>query len=135
MINWTDYQFEKKTILIVEDTESSILFFNAALSRSKAKLLWAKDGAEAIERFISNYADIDIVLLDLNLPKVSGFDVLKKIRNISSEIPVIVQTAYLFSGERKSSMDLGANDFISKPIQLDELLENMAKYLNTEYAV
>ena len=135
MINWTDYQFEKKTILIVEDTESSILFFNAALSRSKAKLLWAKDGAEAIERFISNYADIDIVLLDLNLPKVSGFDVLKKIRNISSEIPVIVQTAYLFSNERKSSMDLGANDFISKPIQLDELLENMAKYLNTEYAV
>lgn len=132
MITWTDYQFADKTILVVEDTETSIKFFEAALRRSEASLLWAKSGEEAINILNNNIDNIDIVLLDLNLPGINGFEVLKHIRNVAPQLPVIVQTAYLFSGEKNTSFNMGANDFISKPIQLNELLENIAKYLSPE---
>ncbi|MFK5854585.1 MAG: response regulator [Bacteroidota bacterium] len=133
MITWTDYQFTDRTILVVEDTETSIKFFDAALRKSNANLLWAKSGEAAIDMIDKKYDSIDVVLLDLNLPGISGFEVLKHIREISDDIPVIVQTAYLFSGEKNTSFTMGANDFISKPIQLNELLENIAKYLTPEF--
>jgi CheY-like chemotaxis protein len=130
MIEWADYQFFDKTILIVEDIDTSIKFFDAALKKSQAKLLWAANGEEAMAIINSNLGKIDLVLLDLNLPGINGFDVLKHIRSLDNELPVIVQTAYLFSGEKKTSISMGANGFISKPIQLNDLLYNIAKYLN-----
>ncbi|NQU35359.1 MAG: response regulator [Bacteroidetes bacterium] len=132
MMEWADYQFADKTILVVEDIDTSIKFFDAALRKSQAKILWSKTGEEAIEILENHIADIDLVLLDLNLPGVNGFDVLKYLRDIDPELPVIVQTAYLFSGERKTSLSMGANGFISKPVQLVELLNNIAKFLNPE---
>lgn len=134
MIEWTDYQFTDKTILVVEDVETSIKFFDAALRKSQANILWAKNGEDAIEILNKNLDQIDLVLLDLNLPGINGFEVLKHIRNLNIELPVIVQTAYLFSGEKKTSLSMGANGFISKPIQLNDLLYNIAKYLNPELA-
>ncbi len=133
MIELDDYQFPDRTILIVEDTETSIKFFNAALRHSQAKLLWAKSGEVAIDILNENINSIDLVLLDLNLPGINGFEVLKQIRQEDSNLPVIVQTAYLFSGEKKTSFLMGADAFISKPIQLNDLLSNIAKYLTPEY--
>jgi len=135
MITWSDYQFADKTILVVEDTETSIKFFDAALRKSEASMLWAVSGEKAIDILNNNIDAIDIVLLDLNLPGINGFEVLKHIRKVAPDLPVIVQTAYLFSGEKNTSFSMGANDFISKPIQLNELLENIAKYLNPALAI
>lgn len=125
MINWSDYVFPDKTILVVEDTETSIRFFDAALKKSKANILWAANGKDAIEILDDEKYHIDLVLLDLNLPGLNGFDVLKHIRTMNQELPVIVQTAYLFSGEKNKSMEMGANSFLSKPVQLDDLLLNI----------
>ncbi len=130
MREWSEYQFADKTILVVEDTETSIKFFDAALSKSEARIIWATTGDEAIDLLSEFIDEIDLVLLDLNLPGLNGFDVLKFIREADPELPVIVQTAYLFSGERKTSMSMGANAFISKPIQLDDLLNNIAFQLS-----
>ncbi len=125
----TNFDFSGKVILVVEDTETSNRFYNAALSRTNAKLLWAIDGEEALEKIKEN-DDIDVVLLDLNLPGISGFDVLKNIRKTDKELAVIVQTAYVLSGEEAACYELGANDFITKPIMLDQLLTSLSKYLN-----
>lgn len=119
--------FKNKTILIVEDTESSIRFFDAALKRTGANILLAGDGDEAVQLFDDN--KVDLVLLDLNLYSTSGFDVLKHIRKDDKKTPVIVQTAYILSGEEQESRVLGANDFIAKPIKLDQLLLMIRKYL------
>ncbi len=132
MIEWSDFQFPDKTILVVEDIDTSIKFFDAALRKSQAKILWAKNGDEAIKMLNENIDIIDLVLLDLNLPGLNGFEVLKYLREVDTELPVIVQTAYLFSGERKTSLSMGANGFISKPVQLNDLLNNIARYLNPE---
>ena len=122
-----NFDFSGKVILIVEDTETSNRFYNAALSRTNAKLLWALDGEEALEKLKDN-KDIDVVLLDLNLPGISGFDVLKNIRKTDDELSVIVQTAYVLSGEEAACYELGANDFITKPIMLDQLLSSLQKH-------
>lgn len=123
-----DFDFSGKVILIVEDTETSNRFYNAALSRTNAKLLWALDGEEALFKLKDN-SDIDVVLLDLNLPGISGFEVLKNVRKTDKKIAVIVQTAYVLSGEEAACYELGANDFITKPIMLDQLLSSLKKYL------
>lgn len=128
MSTLNDFDFTGKVILIVEDTETSNRFYNAALSRTNAKLLWALDGEEALVKLHDN-SDIDVVLLDLNLPGISGFDVLKKIKKADKKLAVIVQTAYVLSGEEAACYELGANDFITKPIMLDQLLSSLEKYL------
>jgi len=128
MSTLNDFNFSEKSILIVEDTETSNRFYNAALSRTNARLLWAIDGEEALVKLKDNN-DIDVVLLDLNLPGISGFEVLKKIRTNDTNISVIVQTAYVLSGEEAACYELGANDFITKPIMLDQLLTSLEKHL------
>lgn len=128
MSTLNDFDFSGKVILIVEDTETSNRFYNAALSRTNAKLIWALDGEQALLRLNENN-DIDVVLLDLNLPGISGFDVLKKIRKTNKNLAVIVQTAYVLSGEEAACYELGANDFITKPIMLDQLLSSLEKHL------
>lgn len=135
MTEWADYQFPDKTILVVEDIDTSIKFFDAALRKSQATILWAYNGEEAIKILDENIDNIDLVLLDLNLPGVNGFDVLRYLRDFNKELPVIVQTAYLFSGERKTSLSMGANGFISKPVQLNNLLSNVARFLDPEISL
>ncbi len=121
------FDFNNKNILIVEDTITSSRFFDAALSRTNANLFWAEDAEEAIKIFDAD--KIHLVLLDINLLTTSGFDVLKYIRKKDSEIPVIVQTAYILSGEEEMSFKLGANDFIAKPIKLRQLMDTVEKFL------
>jgi DNA-binding response OmpR family regulator len=122
------FDFNHKNILIVEDTITSSRFFDAALSRTNANLFWAEDADEAIDIF--NKEKIDLVLLDLNLLTTSGFDVLKYIREKDKKIPIVVQTAYILSGEEDMSFKLGANDFIAKPIKLNQLIETVGKFLS-----
>jgi CheY-like chemotaxis protein len=119
---------ENLTILIVEDVETSIRFFKAALSNTKAKLLYAESGKEAINKIL-NFPEISLVLLDLNLPDVNGFEVLRYIREKDSKLPVIVQTAYILSGEKEKSFALGANYFLEKPIHLDKLYKTIENCL------
>jgi len=128
MSTFDDFDFSGKVILIVEDTETSNRFYNAALTRTNAKLLWALDGEKALTQLEKN-SDIDVVLLDLNLPGISGFEVLKSIRKNDKKLAVIVQTAYVLSGEEAACYELGADDFITKPIMLEQLLGSLKKFL------
>lgn len=126
------FDFNNKNILIVEDTVTSSRFFDAALSRTNANLFWAEDADDAIKIFDDK--KIDLILLDLNLLTTSGFEVLKYIRKKDKNIPVVVQTAYILSGEEEMSFKLGASDFIAKPIKLNRLMETVMKFLNEEKA-
>lgn len=114
------YDLKDKVILIVEDIDTSSRFYKAALKSTNAKLILVENGQTAIDVFDSS-THIDLIFLDLNLPDFDGFEVLKYIRKIDKDIPVIVQTAYMLSGEEEASYELGANDFITKPITIELL--------------
>ncbi|WP_462319167.1 response regulator [Marinilabilia sp.] len=117
-----------KVILVVEDVDTNKIFFDAALRRTNAKILWAKDGQQAIDLF--NEKKIDLVLMDLQLPVMDGYAATREIKKVNPEVPVIAQTAHVMSGEREKCMEAGCDDYLAKPIRLQILIETLSKFLN-----
>ncbi|NJK87082.1 MAG: response regulator, partial [Bacteroidales bacterium] len=94
--------FQNKKVLVVEDIESNYLFVQHALKVTEADIFWAKNGMEAIEKF-KNHPSIDIIIMDMNMPILNGYEATKKIKQMHSHIPVIALTAYAMEGDRKKS--------------------------------
>jgi two-component system, cell cycle response regulator DivK len=126
--NALNQNWEDKNILVVEDVDTNKIFFDAALRRTKANILWAKDGQEAIDIFKANR--VDLVLMDLQLPVMDGYTATREIKKINPDIPVIAQTAHVMSGEREKCIEAGCNDYLAKPIRLQILIDTLSKYLN-----
>lgn len=122
------YLWEGKTVLIVEDNETSNIYFEAALRKTKASLIWAKNGLEAIEKVKTN-AQIDLILMDINMPKMDGIEATRIIKTLYPKIIVVVQTAFILSGEERMCQEAGCDEFITKPIRLKYLLDTLNRYL------
>jgi two-component system, cell cycle response regulator DivK len=125
------YSWKGKTILVVEDTETSTRYFEAALIKTAATLYWAYNGKDAID-LVKNENDIDLILMDIHMPIMNGFEATKEIKKMRPNIPIIVQTAYVLSGEEEKSYDAGADSFLSKPIKYSTLLQTIARFLSPE---
>jgi CheY-like chemotaxis protein len=117
---------QTKKILIVEDDVSSRLYLKKILEKTGASLLIACDGKEAIEAAISN-PDIDIILLDIQLPLIDGYGVAKRIREFRNDVIIIAQTAYSLIGDREKIIASGFDDYIVKPIFPQQLIETITK--------
>jgi len=126
----TTKQINKHRILIVEDNEINYLYIDALLENLKieCEILHAKNGKEAVE-FCKNNTEIEIVLMDIKLPIMNGYEATKQIKKLFPNIPVIAQTAYSTIEERKQVFLAGCDDFISKPINIEEFKEIINKYL------
>ena len=109
----------KQTILIIEDENTICNFISTTLVANDYKVLKTTNGREAISSF-SSYCP-DVILLDLGLPDMDGLDVLKQIRSWSS-VPIIIVSARDQEKEKVTALDLGADDYITKPFGTSELL-------------
>lgn len=109
----------KQTILIIEDENTICNFISTTLLANDYKVLKALNGKDAISSFLSYCPDV--ILLDLGLPDMDGLDVLKKIRSWSS-VPIIIVSARDQEKEKVTALDLGADDYITKPFGTSELL-------------
>jgi CheY-like chemotaxis protein len=118
-----------KKILIVEDDLSSRLYLNKILEKAGVKIMNAGDGQEAINA-IQNSPDIDIILMDIQLPVIDGYTALTKIREIRKDIKVIAQTAYGLLGDKEKILDSGFDDYIIKPILAQNLIDKLISNLN-----
>lgn len=114
-------------ILIVEDDETSAEFLSLILKSYIGEILLAPNGTEAIEIFTRN-PDIDLVLMDIKLPEMDGFEVTRKIREIDKDVIIIAQTAYGLSADKVKAKEAGCNDYISKPIDNTLLQALIKKY-------
>jgi PAS domain S-box-containing protein len=121
------YDWHSKSILVVEDDDSSYDFFERILRRTNANLKRAEDGLQAIKYFRNN--NFDIVLMDIRLPRMDGYKTMKKIKSYNSETPIIAQTAYAMQGEREKCLKSGFDDYISKPVKINDLLKMIDRYL------
>lgn len=119
---------KKVKILIVEDQESNQQYYTALLKPGNFELIQAHNGTEGIAAFDKN-PDVDLILLDLKMPDINGFEVLKEIRKKDTKVPVIAQTAYAMSADREKCLEAGFNDYIAKPVQREKLLNLIAKYI------
>ncbi len=123
-----DYDFIGRTILIAEDEEVSRFFFEKALKKTRANLFFVNDGFDAVEMIRENL-EIDLVLMDIRLPRMNGLEATAKIKELIPEIPVIIQTAYAMQSARDEAMTSGCDEFITKPIKIETLLSILKKHL------
>jgi DNA-binding response OmpR family regulator len=107
-------------ILVVEDEPAIAGAISAALSASGYQIRLAADGEEAW--FLGDTEDFDLVVLDLGLPKIDGLAVLKRWRGAGRQMPVLILTARGAWPERVEGIDAGADDYLAKPFQIEELL-------------
>ena len=119
---------QNKTILIVEDEENNYYFLHEVVSKFKANPIWAKNGQEAID-LIEKNNDVVLVLMDMKMPVMNGYEATRQIKKIRPDIPIIAQTAYAMPGERDQILEAGCDDYVSKPIVLNDLYEKIENLL------
>lgn len=117
-----------QTILIVEDDEESRELLEIILTMEKANCISTKHGAEAIDLCNNNPA-ISIVLMDINLPFMNGYDATAEIKKTRPGLPVIAQTALTLSGDQEKAHEAGCDDYIPKPFTKEKLLKTILKHL------
>ena len=120
---------KEEVILVAEDDNINFLLIENILKSYNFKIIRAKDGVEAVE-FCKTNQEIDLVLMDIKMPNLDGYEAFTEIRKINPTIPIIAQTSYSFEEELDKIKKLGFNNFISKPIQKQKLLELIKVYLN-----
>ncbi|MBN1184374.1 MAG: response regulator [Bacteroidales bacterium] len=116
-----------KKILIVEDDVANYIYIQEILENAGMKIFLSENGAEAVE-FVSRNTDIDIILMDMKMPVMDGLEATKRIKEKYSHIPIIMQTAFAQTDDRQMAINGGCDDYISKPFNIDELLELINKY-------
>ena len=118
-----------KKILIVEDDLSSRLYLNKILEKTGVSILNAGDGQEAVNVALSN-PDLDIILMDIQLPVMDGYSALSKIREFRKDLIIIAQTAYGLLGDKEKIINSGFTDYIIKPILSQNLIEKLVSNLS-----
>jgi hypothetical protein len=119
-----------KTLLIVEDEESNFMLLINILKNKNFRMLHAKNGKEAVEVCTSD-PSIDLVLMDIKMPVMNGYEATRHIKYQRPNLPVIAQTAYALNGDKEMTLSAGCDDYISKPIKRQELLLLIDKYLKS----
>lgn len=123
-INWND-----KHILVVEDEPMTYKLIQIMLGKTGAILYKAMDGREAVEYCKNSYNKVDLILMDIGLPKMNGYDATKMIRKTNPNIPIIAQTAYVLKEQKDRCFESGCNEYLAKPYSSDELIKIMSKFL------
>jgi PAS domain S-box-containing protein len=122
-----DVDWNGKNILIAEDEENNYFLLEEFLRDTGARLFWAKEGLECVKMFTEH--SIDLVLLDIKIPNLSGYEVVGELKKINKKVPVIAQTAYALTGDKERILQAGCDDYISKPIEMSAIFAKIKKYL------
>ena len=124
-----DNELSDFKVLITEDEETSDLFLTEVLKNFSKEILHAKNGKEAVD-ICKQTNNIDFILMDIKMPEMDGYEATRQIRKFNSNVIIIAQTAYAFTGDREKAINAGCNDYITKPIKKNELMKIMVKYLS-----
>jgi CheY-like chemotaxis protein len=124
-------QIPELKILIVEDDPTSEIIISRAVRDISKEVLNVRNGLDAVET-CRNTPDIDLVLMDIQLPYMDGYEATRQIRRFNKSVIIIAQTAYALTGDKEKSIQAGCNDYISKPINKDLLLTLIKRQLEIQ---
>lgn len=122
------YNFNNYTIMVAEDTPYNYEYLHSILQKTGANVIWAKDGIDVLNLY--NSSKVDLILMDIQLPEISGYEATSQIRKKDTNIPIIAQTAFAMPEEKDKCLKSGCNEVLVKPIMMDDVLTTVAKYLN-----
>lgn len=123
--NFSDILFDK-SILVVDDDYATYVLITALLEKTGAKMQWAENGLKAVE-FVNRNPNIDLILMDLQMPVMDGRQAIKHITKINNEIPIIIQSCNIENFHVKDEMKSPNIGFIEKPYDLNELIKKVLK--------
>lgn len=115
-----------KTILIVEDTDLNIDLMSQVLEE-EYRVLIARDGRQGIE--MAKEHRPDLILMDISLPVMDGYEATRQIRQILPSIPILGLSAHAMAGDEQKAMQAGCNDYLTKPVDDDLLIQKIKEYL------
>lgn len=121
------FDWSGKTALMVEDDPVNMRFLTVLLLKTKINLLYASDGREAVE--IARTSPLDVVLMDMNLPVMDGYEATRQIKQFKPELPVIAQTAHAMNDDRDNCMNAGCDEYMAKPIDKYRLYSLIDQFL------
>jgi len=124
----TEYKFKGELILIAEDDDNSYSFLEEILNSKGLSAIRASNGAESVELCKTN-PDIKLILMDIKMPKMDGIEAVKIIKEFLPDLPIIAQTAFAMETDLKKSLSAGCDDYISKPINTNLLLQKIKTLL------
>ena len=101
------------------------------LAETKATILWARNGQEAVDA-MKAHPEIDLVLMDIKMPVMNGYDATAKIREFNKDVIIIAQTAYALTGEKEKTIAVGCNYYITKPIEINVLMNTLSGFLKNK---
>ncbi|MEG4056661.1 MULTISPECIES: HAMP domain-containing protein [unclassified Microcoleus] len=126
----TDSTLAGKTVLIVDDDMRNIFALTSMLERHKMEVVYAENGREGIAK-LQNTPEINIVLMDVMMPEMDGYETMQAIRNMPqfASLPMIALTAKAMKGDREKCIEAGASDYITKPVDTEQLLSLLRVWL------
>lgn len=114
-------------MLIAEDNEESTFYLSLIVKPFAQEVITVKTGLDAIEACIKN-PDINLVLMDIQMPDMDGYEATRQIRKFNKEVVIIAQTAFAFNGDKNKALEAGCNDYISKPFRKVDMIQLIEKY-------
>ena len=126
---FSDFNWKDKVILVVEDDEINYQFIEALLEKTQAQLLHAENGVQALE-LCKTISQIDLILMDIKLPEVNGYQITRDIKQFRHEVPIIAQTAFPLAEVEEKCLESGCEDVITKPIEIPLFFSKVNKYLS-----
>jgi PAS domain S-box-containing protein len=120
--------WKTKTVLIAEDVEASFILISELLTGTGVHILHAKDGHEAVD-CCEKYPEVDLVLMDIKMPNMDGYEAMKRIKKLKPGLPIIAQSAYAMPSEQQKALDAGADDYLTKPISQPELIKKIEQLI------
>jgi CheY-like chemotaxis protein len=121
------YHFPGKTLLIVEDDTYNAAYIKEILSNTGLNIIYTEFGNDAVK--IASEKSLDLVLMDIRLPDINGYEATRQIKRLKPNLKIIAQTAYAADDDKQKAFDAGCSDYISKPTKKDPLLSMINKYL------
>jgi len=133
------FDFSEHTILIAEDVEINREIMSAILTESEVSIEYAENGKEAVSLFNANPDKYDLILMDINMPEMDGYEATRSIRALNhsraKEIPIVAMTANVFKEDIERCLASGMNDHTGKPIDSDDLFRHLDKYLKNSVSI
>jgi CheY-like chemotaxis protein len=119
-----------RKVLIVDDDVRNVFALTSALEAHGMDVAYAENGREALERLQAD-ADVDLILMDIMMPELDGYETTRAIRAMPAfnELPIIALTAKAMKGDREKSINAGASDYITKPVEVEQLVSLMRVWL------
>lgn len=125
---------EKFTILLADDDYLNHVFYNEILPEDKFEIIYFDNGRDAVIECRDN-SNIDLVLMDMRMPQIDGMRAIRKIRQFNSELPILIQSAYISQDDFNQISSMHNIDFIDKPVREELLLSKMHKLLKLQYNI